>query len=93
VTIVGNLNGKMVMTKDSIDVGEVSGAVMDDNWRITYLHLALNKGTAHKPGFIQPLSGHVTLCLPVRIIKEVGEKISLDKTLEELKVLPYCKTS
>jgi len=93
VTIVGNLNGKIVVTKDSIDVGEVSGAVMDDNWRITYLHLALNKDTAHKLGFIPPLRGHMTLCLPVHIISKIGEVISLDKTLDELKVLPWCKTS
>lgn len=35
---------------------------------------------------------NVTLCLPVRIIKNKNDAIYLDKTIEELKVLPECKT-
>ena len=93
MTIVNKLYGKIVITKDSIAVGEIHGAVMDDYWKITYLLLAINKETCHKLGFVQPLMGHVTLCLPVNIIKEINKVISLDKTLEELKVLPECKTS
>ena len=92
LTIVGNLNGKKVITKDLVDVGEISGAVMDDSWRITYLLLALNKDTCHKLEFVQPLGGHITLCLPVQLIKKVNDHVSLDKNFEEIKVLPFCKT-
>ena len=70
MTIVGNLNGKKVITKDLIDVGEISGAVMDDCWRITYLLLAINKDTCHKLEFVSPLRGNITLCLPVHLIKK-----------------------
>jgi hypothetical protein len=87
------LDGKKVITKDSVDVGEIHGAVMDDYWRIEYLLLVLNKETCNKLGFVQPLMGHVTLCLPVHIIKDKTQVIRLDKTLDELRVLPYCKTS
>ena len=69
------------MTKDSIEVGEVSGAVMNDNWRITYLHLALNKNSCYKLRFIQPLRGHVTLCLPVNLIKEINEVLLMNLIL------------
>jgi len=93
MTIVSKMNGKKVITKDDINVGEVSGAVMDDDWRITYLHVALNKEATHKLGHITPLSGHVTLCLPVHIVKENSAVLKLSKTIEELKVLPECKTS
>jgi len=64
---------------------------MDDEWTITHLHLVLNAQTAHKLGLIKPILGHVTLCLPVHIIEENGELISLNKTLEEINVLPECK--
>ena len=92
MTIVEQLHHKKVLTKDKIEVGTISGAVMDEYWRITHLHLALNTETSHKLGHIKPIVGHVTLCLPVHIIEKKNEAIYLDKTLEELKVLPECKT-
>ena len=91
MNLVSKLNGKKVLTKDTIEVGEVSDAVMDDDWRITYLHVALNKEATHKLGHIKPLRGHVTLCLPVHIIGENSAILKLKKTIEELKVLPECK--
>ena len=91
--MVHSLNGKKVFTKDLVDIGEISGAVMDDEWTITHLHLALNTQTAQKLGHIKPLLGHVTLCLPVHIIENNGKSIFLKKTFEEIKVLPDCKIS
>ena len=92
MTIVEKLYGKRVLTKDNIDVGTISGAVMDDQWRITLLHLVLNTQTCNQLGHIKPLVGHVTLCLPVQIIENRNDAIHLDKIFEELKVLPECKT-
>jgi hypothetical protein len=92
MTIVEQLHNKKVISKDKIEVGYISGAVMDDQWRITHLHLALTTQTCHKLGHIKPIMGHVTLCLPIHIIENRNETIYLDKTLEELKVLPECKT-
>ena len=92
MTVVHSLNGKKVFTKDLVDIGEISGAVMDDEWTITHLHLALNSQTARKLGHIKPILGHVTLCLPVHIIENKNEPIRLNKTIEEVKVLPECKT-
>jgi hypothetical protein len=53
---------------------------------------SLNTQTCHKLGHIKPIVGHVTLCLPVHIIEKINENIHLNKTIEELKVLPECKT-
>ena len=92
MTIVEKLHGKKALTKDNIEVGTILGAVMDDQWRITHLHLALSTQTCHQLGHIKPLVGHVTLCLPVNIIENKNEAIYLNKTCEELKVLPECKT-
>lgn len=92
MTIVEQLHNKKVITKDDIEVGSISGAVMDDQWRITHLHLALNNETTHKLKYIKPMMGHVTLCLPVHIIENKNEAIYLTKTLEEIKILPGCKT-
>jgi hypothetical protein len=92
MTIVEQLHHKQVLTKDNMEVGTISAAVMDDQWRITHLHLALNTQTCHKLGHIKPIMGHVTLCLPIQIIENKNEAIYLTKTLEELKVLPECKT-
>ena len=92
MTIVEQLHNKKVITKDDIEVGSISGAVMDDQWRITHLHLALNNETTHKLKYIKPMMGHVTLCLPVHIIENKNDAIYLTKTLEEIKILPGCKT-
>ncbi|KON34077.1 MAG: hypothetical protein AC479_02220 [miscellaneous Crenarchaeota group-6 archaeon AD8-1] len=92
MTIVEQLHNKKVITKDEIEVGSISGAVMDDQWRITHLHLALNNETTHKLKYIKPMMGHVNLCLPVHIIENKNEAIYLTKTLEEIKILPGCKT-
>lgn len=105
MTIVENLHNKKVITKDEIEVGTISLAVMDDQWRITHLHLTLNQKTAHelahvkghfkevihKPGHIE-LQEQVTLCLPVNIIEKRNDALYLTKTLEELEILPECKT-
>ena len=103
MTIVHELNGKKVITKDDMEIGEVSGAVMDEYWRITYLHVTLNekaiielghiklKEAVHKLGQVNHLNSKTTLCLPVGIIEENSTVLKLKKTIEEIKVLPECR--
>jgi len=90
---VDRLNGKKVITTDAFNVGEVSGAEMDDQWRITHVHVNLNKEATKELGFKKPMLGHITICLPVSLIQGFQDVITLSKTKEELKALPECKGS
>jgi len=86
------LNGMKVITTDAFTIGEVNGTEVDTEvWQITHLHVALTNETTKELGFQKPLLGHLSICLPVHIVKSTGDVITLNKQLEQLKVLPECK--
>lgn len=89
---VSDLNGKKVITTDAFTVGEVSGAEVDtDQWLITHLHVSMTKEATNELGFKKPVLGHVTICLPINLVKAFGDVVTLSKTREELKIIPECK--
>jgi sporulation protein YlmC with PRC-barrel domain len=88
---VSEINGKKVITTDAFNVGEVSGAEMDDQWKITHVHVDLSKEATNELGFKKPMLGHITICLPVKQIQGLGDVITLSKTREGLKEIPECK--
>jgi sporulation protein YlmC with PRC-barrel domain len=88
---VSELNGMKVITADAFEVGEVSGAEMSKDWKITHLHIDLSKHAVNELGFKRPLLGHVTICLPVDLIKGYGDVITLTKERKALKDIPECK--
>ena len=88
---VSRLNGKKVITTDAFNVGEVSEAVMDDNWKITHIHVNLTKEATKELGFKKPVLGHITVCLQVDHVKGFADVITLNKTREELKGISECK--
>jgi sporulation protein YlmC with PRC-barrel domain len=88
---VSELNGKKVITNDAFEVGKVDGAEMDDRWSITHLYISLNKEATAELGFKKPVLGHVTICLPVSLVKGVGDVVTLTKERVALKGLPECK--
>jgi len=90
---VSEINGKKVITTDAFNVGKVSGAEMDDQWKITHVHVDLSKEATNELGFKKPVLGHVTICLPVKVIQGLGDVITLSKTREGLKGIPECKGS
>jgi sporulation protein YlmC with PRC-barrel domain len=65
---VGKLDGKKVITTDGFNVGEASGAEMDNQWKITHLQVNLSKEATNELGFKKPVLGHITICLPVNLI-------------------------
>ena len=89
---ISTLKGKMVITKDSFNVGEFSEANMDDNWRITHIQVKLTKEATNELGFKKPLLGHVTICLPVYYVKGVGDVITLSRNRSEMQQIPECKS-
>ena len=85
---VSEINGKKVITKDAFNVGKVSGAEMDDQWKITHVHVDLSKDATDELGFKKPILGHITIALLVNLIQGHGDVITLGKTREELKGIP-----
>ena len=90
---VSEINGKKVITTDAFNVGKVSGAEMDDQWKITHVHVDLSKEATNELGFKKPVLGHITICLPVNQIQGFGDVVTLSKTREGLKEIPECKGS
>lgn len=69
-------------------LGEVSGAGVDtEKWQITHLHVSPTDEATRELGFRKPLLGSVIACLPINIIQAIGDVISLNKSITELKNL------
>ena len=67
-------------------LGEVSGAGVDtEKWQITHLHVSPTDEATRELGFRKPLLGSVIACLPINIIQAIGDVISLNKSITELK--------
>lgn len=82
-----------VITSDAYTLGEVDGAHADiPNWNITHLDVDLTKEATEELGFKKPFLGSLTVCLPIDSVKKVGDVITLNKSLLELKNLKECKS-
>lgn len=82
-----------IITSDAYTLGEVDGTHADiANWSITHLAVDLTKEATEELGFKKPFLGSVTVCLPIDSVKNVGDVITLNKTLMDLKNLKECKT-
>jgi sporulation protein YlmC with PRC-barrel domain len=89
---ISKLNGKKVITSNAYTLGEVEGAHADTNeWKITHLDVGLTKEATGELGFKKPILGSVTVCLPITLVKALGDVITLNKSLQELKTLKECK--
>jgi sporulation protein YlmC with PRC-barrel domain len=89
---ISKLNGLNVITADAYTLGEVDGAHADiDTWSITHVDVDLTKEAAEELGFKKPLLGSLTVCLPVNAVKKVGDVITINKSLADLKNLKECK--
>ena len=90
---VNKLNGMKVITANAYVLGEVDGAEVDTKkWKVTHLDVSLTNEATKELGFKKPFLGSMKVCLPVIIIKEFGDVITLKNSLQELKNLKECKT-
>ena len=81
-----------VITANAYTLGEVEGAHVDtDEWKITHLDVGLTKEATKELGFKKPLLGSLAVCLPITIVNEFGDVITLKRSLQELKNLEECK--
>jgi sporulation protein YlmC with PRC-barrel domain len=82
-----------VITSDAYTLGEVDGTNADIiTWDLTHLDIELSKEVTEELGFKKPILGSVKVCLPVNTVKTVGDVITLNKSLLELKNLKECKS-
>ena len=90
---VSKLNGKNVITSDAFSVGQVTEAIMNDQWNITHLKIDLTKEATKEIGFKKPIIGHITICLPIDIVQGLGDVITLSSTRDELRMFSKCEES
>ena len=89
---VNKLNGMKVITSDAHTLGEINGAHFDtNNWGITNLDVHLTKESSKELGLKKLKFMSMTVCLPVSVVKDIGDVITLKQTLEEFKDLKECK--
>ena len=82
------MNGMKVITADAFRLGEVDGAHVDSGtWQITNLIVELTKEATKELNFKKPMFGSLTVCLPITAVKQVGDVITLNKSLLEFKDL------
>ncbi len=86
---VNILLGKSVVADDARLVGAVTGVEVElmPKWEVTHLHVSLTEETTRELGYKKPFLGSVDVMLPVSIVKAVGDLISLDKKICDLKDL------
>ena len=86
---VNILLGKNVVAEDARLVGTVTGIEVElmPKWEVTHLHVSLTEETTRELGYKKPFLGSVDVILPVSIVKAVGDLISLDKKISDLRDL------
>lgn len=86
------MNGMKVITVDAYTLGEIDGAhVNTANWKITNLDVKLTKEASKELGLKKPRLMSLTVCLPITVIKHIGDVITLKQSLAEFKNLEECK--
>ena len=84
---VNTLLGKNVIGVDARVIGHVTGVEVEllPAWQITHLHVSLTEETTRELGYKKPFLGSVEVLLPVPFVKAIGDLVSLDKEVAELK--------
>ncbi len=78
--------GRKVIGANAYTLGEAHGADVDtDKWQITHLHVSLTDEATRELGFKKPFLGAVVICLPVNLIQAIGDVITLNKSIQELR--------
>jgi len=83
---VNVLFGKNVVGEEAIVIGESTGAQIDlPRWLITHIQVKLTDEVTRELGYRKPFLGSVEVLLPVEFVKAVGDIISMNKSIKELK--------
>jgi sporulation protein YlmC with PRC-barrel domain len=87
------MSGKRVIGANAYMLGEMTGADIDTgNWQVTHRHVSLADDAIRELGYKKPFMGSVIVCLPVSVIQAVGDVITLNKGINELRNVVEPKT-
>jgi sporulation protein YlmC with PRC-barrel domain len=85
------IEGKKVVSAKGYVVGEVEALDVElSNWQVPGLQVALTDDAATELGFKRPILSKVAVIIPSSAVGAVGNFITLDKTIENLKSLIEC---
>jgi sporulation protein YlmC with PRC-barrel domain len=83
--------GKKVVSVKGYAVGVVEAFDVDfSNWQVNGLQVGLTDDAATELGFKRPLMSKVIVVIPSSAIGEIGNYITLDKTIPDLESLVNC---
>jgi len=86
VTTFSRMVHKRVIGANAYSLGEVVGADIDTGkWQVTHLHVSTTDDATRELGFKKPFMGSVVVCPPVSLIQAVGDVITLNKSIDELR--------
>ena len=85
------LDGKKVVSAKGYVVGEVEGLDIEPgNWQVNGLEVGLTDDAATELGFKRPFLSKVVVIIPSDVVEDVGNFVTLDKAIEDLKSLIEC---
>jgi sporulation protein YlmC with PRC-barrel domain len=80
------LDGKKVVGTEGYILGEVDGIDIDINtWQASNFFVSLSDEAISELGFKKPFIGKITMCLPTKLVKAVGEVVTLKEPVRNLK--------
>jgi sporulation protein YlmC with PRC-barrel domain len=85
------IEGKKVVSEKGYVVGEVEALDVDfSNWQVTGLQVGLTDKAATELGFKRPVISTVAVIIPSSAVGEIGNFVTLDKSIGNLKSLVEC---
>lgn len=88
------IDGKKVESAKGYVVGNVEGLEVEpSNWQVTGLQVGLTEHAASELGFKSPIVGKVIVIVPSNVVGEIGNFVTLDRAIEDLKSLVECISS
>jgi sporulation protein YlmC with PRC-barrel domain len=85
------VEGKKVVSATGYSVGNVEALDVDfGNWQVTGVQVGLTDEAATELGFKRPVMSKVVVIVPASAIREIGNFITLDQTIGNLKSLVEC---
>ena len=80
------LKGKKVVGTEGYILGEVDGLDVDSNvWEAAAFYVSLSEEAVAELDFKKPFLRKIAICLPTRLIKAVGDVITLREPIRNLK--------
>jgi sporulation protein YlmC with PRC-barrel domain len=80
------LKGRKVVGTEGYILGEVDGFDVDSSiWQAVAFYVSLSEEAIAELGFKKPFLRKIVICLPTHLIKEVGDIVTLNEPIRNLK--------